>query len=139
MPGAVRNYCREKGQKAPETIGVVARCVYESLVMKFCYKLRRLESFANKKIDLIHLVGGGTKNRILCQWTADVTGVPVKAGPTETTAVGNLIVQLIGIGELGSIEEGREVAALSSDVASYEPKNTSVWEDTYRRFLHLLE
>jgi rhamnulokinase len=107
--------------------------------MKFCYKLKNLESFTKKKIDLLHLMGGGSKNRALCQWTADVMGIPVNAGPTETTAIGNLIMQLIGIGELSSLEEGREFSLNSSDIQSYEPLNTNEWEDAYQRFIGIIE
>ncbi|UCB44926.1 MAG: rhamnulokinase [Spirochaetota bacterium] len=139
MPKVVQNYCTKKDQRTPETIGEVARCVYESLAMKFCYKLKKLESFTKKKIDILYLVGGGTKNKILCQWTADVMGIPVKAGPTETTAIGNLIMQLIGIGELASIDEGREAALISSDMSSFEPQDVSIWKDAYQRFLGLIE
>ena len=80
------------------------------------------------------MVGGGIQNNLLCQFTADAIGRPVKAGPVEGTALGNLMGQLIATGELGSVAEGRQVIAASVDMASYEPQDTAAWEEAYGRF-----
>jgi rhamnulokinase len=139
MPEAIRSFCRRTNQEVPESKGAVIRCAIDSLALKFRHILSRLEMLGGGAIQTIHIVGGGTKNRQLCQATADACGRPVVAGPVEATATGNLLVQAIAAGDIGSIDQAREVVRNSFPVEQLEPRENKAWEEAYGQFIELLE
>jgi len=139
MPEAVRQFCRKTGQPVPDDEGAVLRCALESIAMKFRHVLGMCEELADGRIETIHVVGGGTQNRQLCQAAADACARRVVAGPIEATAIGNLMMQAVAAGDVGSIAQAREVIRNSFDVEQYEPQNTAAWEEAYERFLTVID
>lgn len=137
MPSRIVDYCKRTGQTPPSDTGEILRCALESLALKYRWVLEKLESVRGRSIDAIHIVGGGAQNQTLCQFTADVTGTPVLAGPIEATALGNIAVQAITCGLIGSLSEAREVIRKSFDVITYEPQESVGWDETYTRFLKI--
>ncbi|NLB56440.1 MAG: rhamnulokinase [Lentisphaerae bacterium] len=140
MPKVIADYCKDRTQSIPTGIGPVARCFYESLVLKIRFNVTKLEALTAEKIELMQLVGGGTNNRLLCQWVADALGVEVIAGPTETTAVGNLIMQMVGSKEIKDVEEGRQLCISSTDIKRYLPEisKKAKWDEAYSEYIKIL-
>ena len=134
MPEAIRAFCRRTGQPAPADEGAVIRCALEGVALRSRCVFEGLERLTGGRIETIHIVGGGTQNRQLCQATADACQRRVVAGPIEATALGNLMVQAIAAGAVGSIAEAREVIRRSFPLAEYEPRDASAWEEAYGRF-----
>ena len=134
MPARLAAYCTRTGQTLPQTEGAIVRCCLESLALKYRWTINRLESILGTTIRTIHVVGGGAKNELLCQFTADACARPVHAGPVEATAIGNILMQAIGRRKLGSITDLRSVVARSFPVTVFEPENTADWEEAATRF-----
>ncbi|MBP5612266.1 MAG: rhamnulokinase, partial [Bacteroidales bacterium] len=109
----------------------------ESLAMKYRYVLDQLRNVSPHPIDKLHVIGGGARNLQLCQYTANVIGIPVIAGPTECTAMGNLLVQAMGLGYLKSLAEIREVVRNSVKTTTFIPKDTEIWYAAYQKFLRV--
>jgi rhamnulokinase len=136
MPARIGSLCRAAGQPVPADAGETVRSIFLSLACKYRLVLERLQHVIGYRFDVIHVVGGGARNELLCRLTADITGLPVLAGPDEATALGNVLVQARAAGELGgSLAELREVAAASTRTVAYEPAHESEAEATYARFL----
>jgi rhamnulokinase len=138
MPARLAAYCQKTGQAVPRDEGAFVRCCLESLALKYRWGVERLEAILGTTIKTIHVVGGGTKNALLCQFTADACGRPVHAGPVEATAIGNILLQAMGRGKIGSITELRQVVARSFPVTVYEPRDPAAWEDAIGRFAGLV-
>ncbi len=138
LPRRVQDFCRETGQTVPQTRGEIMRCIYESLAMKYRYARASIEEVTGKRYGVIHMIGGGTKDRLLCQMAADACNCPVIAGPIEATATGNLAVQLIAIGELSGLKQARSVIAASEQPKYYEPKNSKEYDEAYDRFVKIM-
>ena len=138
MPARVRSFCQETGQPEPKTPAEIVRCILESLALKYRWVIERLEILLGRHISLIHVVGGGSRNAVLCQWTADATGRPVLAGPAEATALGNLMVQAMALGEVRDLTEAREVIRHSFVPMEYKPRHQAQWNEAYQRFVSLL-
>lgn len=137
MPEAIRAYCRRTGQSVPDEVGPVIRCSLESLALKYRQVLTWLEGLIDGRIDTIHIVGGGAQNRQLCQMAADSCRRRVVAGPIEATAIGNVMMQAIAAGAVGSIADAREIVRQSFSVEEYQPKNSEAWESAYERYRRL--
>lgn len=139
MPRAIAAYCMRSGQAAPEERGSVVRCGLESLALKCRWVLGLIEKMRGRPVRVVHIVGGGSRNRALCQFTADATGRPVVAGPAEATATGNILVQALALRHLSSLEEGRALVRRSFELSRYEPRDCAAWDEAYARFLGVLE
>ncbi len=138
MPAAIRNYCARTGQPVPQDEGTIVRCCLESLALKHRWILDSLEELVGHPLHSIRIVGGGSRNRLLCQFTANACNRPVIAGPVEATALGNVMMQAIATGHLGGIAEGRQAIAASIEREVYEPTSQDMWNDAYARLRALL-
>ena len=137
MPKRIVDFCKQTNQNLPSTKGEIVRSALESLALKYRWVLEKLEFVKGEAIDTIHIIGGGTQNKLLCQFTADATKRQVIAGPVEATSIGNLLVQMASCGAIGSITEGREIIAESSELVYFEPTDSAQWDQVYYRFLEI--
>ena len=137
MVERIQAFCRETNQPVPQTHAEVVRCILESLALEYRWGTEKLRELSGKALPVIHIIGGGSRNRLLNQFTADATGCEVIAGPVEATAIGNVLLQAIGLRHLSSLAEGRALVLRSFDVTSYEPRNSSAWDEAYNRYLAL--
>ncbi len=138
MPKAIRAFCRRTGQTAPASQASFVRAILESLALKYRFVLEQLQRCVPKPLERIHVIGGGSRNRLLCRLTADATGLPVLAGPAEATAIGNLLVQAMGLGLVASHQDMRRVIANSFELRTYNPRPDPSWERAYEYFRRLL-
>ncbi|NLX12563.1 MAG: rhamnulokinase [Phycisphaerales bacterium] len=137
MPARIREYCTNSKQTPPQDPGQVIRVCLEGLAMTYRLTLEQVEACTKERVEVIHVVGGGTQNKLLCQMTADATGRKVVAGPVEATAIGNIAVQAVATRLLPDIWAARELVRRSFDVVNYEPQNTAAWNAPYKRFVEL--
>ena len=138
MPTAIQQFCRETKQSIPQNKGEIVRTELEGLALRYRWTVETLEKLLQRRPEVLHIVGGGSQNKLLCQFAADATQLPVVAGPVEATAIGNIAVQAIAAGQLASLTEARELIRRSFAVESYEPGNGAPWDEAYGRFLELI-
>ncbi|HVO43274.1 MAG TPA: FGGY-family carbohydrate kinase, partial [Aggregatilineales bacterium] len=135
----IRRYCQAAGQPVPESVGSLVRCILESLALKYRYVLEQIVAVRGRPVKTIHIIGGGSQNSLLCQMTADATGCTVVGGPAEASSIGNAIVQLVALGDLGSMAEGRQLVRDSFPLAVYQPAAQFDWDAAAVRFKRLLD
>ncbi|NLO45684.1 MAG: rhamnulokinase, partial [Clostridiales bacterium] len=123
------------GQYVPETVGEIVRCIYESLAMKYRQTFEKIKSCTGKDYEVIHVIGGGVKDTLLCGMTASSCERAVMAGPIEATVFGNISVGLLASGAVKSIAQAREIVKKSDTIKEYTPGNTEEWRKAYEKFL----
>jgi len=134
----IQNYCRNTGQSVPKTAGELARCIFDSLALTYRKILGEISSITGDPVNCLHIVGGGVQNELLCQLTADVVEMPVVAGPVESTALGNIVVQMICTGELRNLKEARNIIMDSFAIKTYQPAVITNLDEIYHRFNQLM-
>jgi rhamnulokinase len=139
MPSTIQAYCQETGQTVPEDKGIIVRCVLESLALEYRWVAEQIDRLMGKHYPVVHIIGGGTRNRLLNQLTADATGRTVKSGPIEATAIGNILVQAVALGDIASLDEGRAIVRDSFEVEIYYPSNTAAWEEAFHFYQYLMK
>lgn len=134
LPQKIQEYCRQTNQPVPESVGEIVRCIYESLALKYRYALEQISTCTGKQFKQLNLLGGGTKDGFLCELTANSINMPVYAGPIEATALGNIMLQLIALGCLKDVDEGRRIIAKSEAIKQYTPNHNDNWDKAYEYF-----
>ena len=137
MEEAIQTYCAQTGQPVPEARGQVVRCIFESLSLRYRQVLDMLRGLATRPIEALHVIGGGSRNDMLNQWTANAVGIPVVAGPSEATAIGNIGIQAIAAGQAKDIASMRQLIHDSITLKTFEPQDTDTWNTAYKKFLRL--
>ena len=137
MIGAIQQYCRDTQQPVPETPAEICRCIFDSLALRYRQVFEWLKEFASFDIDVLHIIGGGSLNKYLNQFTANSTGATVLAGPQECTAIGNIMLQAQASGMVKDIWEMRQIIANSTELVKYEPQEQAVWDEAYAKFLKI--
>lgn len=138
IPQRVREYCSRTGQEIPETVGEIMRCIYESIAMKYRYTNECLQDCTEKIYEKLYVIGGGVKDKLLLQMTANSLAIPVSAGPIEATVLGNIAIQFIASGVIDDNQEARKIIADSTDIKIYEPADTDIWAKAYKRFIEVI-
>jgi len=138
MEKKIQDFCRSTNQPVPETVGQVARCVYESLALKYRHALEGLQKMKGQRIDSLNIVGGPINNRFLNQLIADSLDRDVITGPVEGAAIGNLLTQAMALGDIADLDQLRQVVRNSESVETWKPNHTQAWEDAYQKLLNLL-
>jgi len=139
MQERIQKYCADTNQVVPQTKGEIVRVVLECMALKYRWVLERLEELSGKRHDPIHIIGGGTKNHLLNQFTADCTQRKVIAGPVEATAIGNILMQAIALGHLASLSEARALIRSSFAPEVYEPNTKAGWDEAYSRLQKVMK
>jgi rhamnulokinase len=137
MPARVTEYCARTGQDEPAGVGAVVRCILESLALRHALTVELLGSVTGHAIAELHMVGGGARNELLCEWTAAAAGLPVLVGPEEATLVGNLLVQAMALGEISSLAEARDVVRASFEPTVHLPHDAAAWQEARERFARI--
>lgn len=138
IPGLVKAYCERTNQYVPQTVGEVMRCIYESLALKYRLAVGQLEGVTDRKFSALHLLGGGIQGELLCQLTANSCRIPVTAGPVEATALGSIVIQLVALGALESIEQGRTLIAETEPLKQYLPVDQEQWNQAFVNYKEIL-
>ena len=137
MTDAIAEFCTQTGQPVPASEGAYVRCCLESLAMQYRLVLQMLGDVYEKSFEKINIVGGGTQNKLLNQFTADATGTTVVTGPIEATIIGNVIMQAVGLGHIKDLEEARQIIRNSFDLETYTPQQSELWDRQFDRFMKL--
>lgn len=138
MESAIVGFCKKTGQPAPRDRGAFLRLVYESLALKYRHVNEQISNVCGNKTKIVNIVGGGSKNLLLNQFTADALGLSVLAGPEEATAVGNLMVQAMGVGIIKSMSDALPIIKQAFQITAYKPRNTKAWDSAYERFCNIV-
>jgi rhamnulokinase len=131
----IQGYCKETSQPIPHSKGEIVRCVLESLALEYRWVAEKLEMLVGRRLPTIHIIGGGSRNKLLNQFAANATGCRVIAGPVEATAIGNILMQAVTMGQLGSLSQARALVRRSFDVTTFEPHDPARWDEQYQRYL----
>ena len=133
MIEAIQTFCRRHRQPVPDTRGRLVRCIFESLALRYRHVFDSLRTLSGRQLSVLHVIGGGSCNALLNQWTANATGVTVVAGPAEATAIGNIMMQAVAAGHAAGVEDMRRMVRSAVRPDTYVPTDTGVWEDALRR------